>query len=152
MSLAQQQRFLQIALEWDERPLQSLAELQGSVLRVDYTQPGQFEWRVPGGGADWLQWVMPTEGGGRALRPPVRGRTRQATLQAAREVAPPLLPLMRQAALRVKPDLTLAQMTPHEGQIVPTELNLTFLYIPGAGHDRMIRVFRFSSQSALGTW
>jgi hypothetical protein len=152
MPLAQQQRFIQIALEWDEKPLGALDELQGSVLRVDYTRPGTFEWRVPGGGATWLQWVMPTEGGGRAPRPPVRGRTRQAVLRAARETSPRQLELTREAALRLKSDLTPAQMTPHEAQIVPTELNLTILYVPGAAHHRAIRLFSFNNQSAYGTW
>ena len=38
-------------------PLQSLDELEGAALRVDYTVPGSFEWRTQG--PAWLQWVVP---------------------------------------------------------------------------------------------
>jgi hypothetical protein len=152
MSLAQQQRFLAIALEWDEKPLQSLDELEGAVLRVDYSQLGAFEWRVPGAGADWLQWMMPTGSGRRAPRPPVRAPTRAEALQAARRLDPQLAQGMLQVARRLQPQLTAADMRPHEAQIVPTELNLTFLYVPGASHARQIRRFSFDNQSAYGTW
>src|SRR5207245_6638669 len=41
MSLAQQQRFLALAGLSD--PV-SLQELQGAALRVDYSEPGEFQW------------------------------------------------------------------------------------------------------------
>jgi hypothetical protein len=152
MPLAQQQRFIAIAHEWDEKPLQSLEELEGAVLRVDYTQPGWYEWRVPGAGADWLQLVMPAGPGRRAPRPALRARTRQAVLQTARQLDSQLQEAMLQVARRLKPDLDAAQMAAQEAQVVPTELNLTFLYMPGGSHARVIRSFSLNNQSAYGTW
>jgi hypothetical protein len=151
MPLAQQQQFIATALEWDHNPLQSLEELDGAVLRVDYTQPGWFEWQVPGG-ADWLQYLMPAGSGRRVPRPPARARTREAALSAARQVDPQLQQEMVRVVRRLKPQFDVAQMAPQETQIVPTELNLTVLYVPGASHARSIRWFSFNSQTANGTW
>jgi hypothetical protein len=59
---------------------------------------------------------------------------------------------MVQVVRRLKPQFDAAQLGPQEAQIVPTELNLTVLYVPGASHTRAIRWFSFNSQSANGTW
>jgi hypothetical protein len=84
----------------------SLEELAGWTLRVQYILPGGFEWFQPG----WRH----------NLPPRVRETTRMAALQAAR---------------RIDPDLT-------EAQIVPTRLDLFVCYAP-AGDDppraRMVR-------------
>src|SRR3989442_2181311 len=85
MSLAQQQRYIALALEFDEEPLQSLDELDGGVLRVDYVPPGWFEWAVPG--PNWFRFAVPVEPGRegrRAMAPVVREQTRKAALAAAR--------------------------------------------------------------------
>src|SRR5207302_4100444 len=79
MSLAQQQRFLSDGVA---QPLESLDELAGAVLRVEYTHPGEFQWLPP----EALRWIMPVEPGPqgrRALMPPIRARTREAALEAA---------------------------------------------------------------------
>jgi len=76
LSLGQQQRFIAVALPFGEE-LRSLRELETASLRVAYTQPGEFEWRMPGPPA-WLGW-QPS---------PARARTREAALQAARRLDP----------------------------------------------------------------
>ena len=58
-------------------------DLSGATLRIDYTQPGWFEWAQPEWGA-----VLPS---------PVREHTREAALQAA---------------LRIDPQATEAQIGP----------------------------------------
>src|SRR5205807_2469821 len=65
MPLAQQQGFMANALIPEGPPLQSLDELEGAVLRVDYSLPGSFEWPVPRVG-NFVQWVMPAGPGRRA--------------------------------------------------------------------------------------
>src|SRR5207253_8578665 len=70
MTLAQQQGFLARALPAQSEGLQSLAELAGAAVRVDYTQPGWYEWRPPP--TWWPQWVVPLApgpSGKPALRP-----------------------------------------------------------------------------------
>ena len=59
MSLKQQQQFLMFSLPGDAEGLQSLDELAGATLRVDYQQPGWYEWR-PG---SWYRWARPTADG-----------------------------------------------------------------------------------------
>jgi hypothetical protein len=141
MSLPQQQRFIAFGLEHDDRPLQSLDELAGSVLRVDYTQPGWFEWRPPG--PDVLRWVVPVEpvpGGRRALRPPVRARTRQDALAAARRFDPQLQQAMRQVIHRLDPRAEAT--TAEDAEIVPTRLDLTIIYVPGDTNRRPLHILR----------
>src|SRR5688572_13598848 len=47
MTMAQQQTFLSRALGHNDPPHQSLDELEGARLWIDYMQPGWFQW-VPG--------------------------------------------------------------------------------------------------------
>jgi len=77
------------ALKHDRTPLQSLAELEGSTLRVDYTTPGFFQWGNPDD-------IHPTRGvvsrqpgpeGRRVPRPPIVERTREAVAAAIRLMA-----------------------------------------------------------------
>jgi hypothetical protein len=63
--------------------------------------------------------------------PPVRERTREAALREARRLFPPVTDAMLQAYRRDLPDLTADQLVPQEAQIVPTELDLVIVYIPG---------------------
>jgi hypothetical protein len=97
MSLAQQQGFLDLAVEKDDPAALRLEDLGRSIMRVVYTLPGEFQWerRAPGS-APWQP----------SLPSPVRERTREAALASARRIDP-------------RVDATL---------IVPTELNLIFLY------------------------
>jgi hypothetical protein len=152
MPLAQQQRFLALAFPPEMEGLRSLDELEGALLRVDYSLPGWYEWRVPGPAGYWLQWVMPAGPGRRAPRPPVRERTREAALQAARRVSPQLVEAMLQAARHLKPDFDEREMLPQETQIVPTTLDLTVLYLPGASHARPLHLANAQNTNTNGTW
>jgi hypothetical protein len=114
MTLPQQQQYL--ALAFGDRPgaVESLAELKGAALQVDYTEAGGFEWRPPRSAPP----PAPRRGGRLdgpereeiAMEPaPVRERTREAALQAARRIDP-------QAA---------------ESQVRPTEPTLRIRYTLG---------------------
>jgi hypothetical protein len=135
MSLVQQQGFLAHGLRPRMQPLQSLEDLAGAVLRIDYRQPGEFEWRPPG--PFWLQWIAPLEPGENGQRipcPVVRGRTREETLQALRVLDPKLREALAQAAPRFDPHTEAGALLSPEAQIVPTELDLTIIYIPGTSN------------------
>jgi hypothetical protein len=153
MSLAQQQQFLANLLTPGAEPIHSFAELDGAVLRVEYTQPGEFEWRPAG--APWFKWVVPLGpgvSGRRALTPIIRERTREAALQAARRVDGRVIALMLEIARRTDPRFDEGQMIPQEAQIVPTALDLTILYVPGASNRRPIHVVRPDGHLVHETW
>jgi hypothetical protein len=130
MSLTQQQGF--ISRLRSPSPIGSLEELAGATLRVEYTQPGWFTWRMPG---HWTRrWVFPLEPGSRgrrALMPSIRERTRDAALREALRLAPQpseaVLSLMR----RTDPQFDPSQLVPQPDQIVATDLDLNIAYIPG---------------------
>jgi hypothetical protein len=132
MSLAQQQRFLSVVLPADGVGLQSLDELAGAALRVDYTQPGAFQWGAP----DWLtwqRWIIPvTDGprGSRRLRPLVRERTREQALLSAQRADPGADP----------------------ARIATSGLDLTILYLPGTANTHDIHVFRWDGHKGFHTW
>ena len=137
MSLAQQQQFIRTSLQ-EERPLESLEELAGAALRVDYSLPGQYEWRVPG--PWWLQWVVPLapgRGSARVPRPCVREQTREAALARLRQVDPQIRKAVVEAAARADPRL---RETPlDEGsQIQPSRLRLAIICVPGATNERAV--------------
>jgi RNA polymerase sigma-70 factor, ECF subfamily len=139
MSLAQQQRYLALCLTGD--PLESLNELAGASLRVDYTQPGWFQWGACGWSGRYTRWVVPLEftpQGRRVPRPPIRERTREATLQAVRLVDPELRQALLAATCRADPRLPLEAHVVEEDQIVPTTLDLAFIYIPGSTNIRPV--------------
>jgi hypothetical protein len=75
MTLAQQQQYIALATGSHPDQIQSLDELAGATLRVEYTLPGGFEWRVPG------------KSSGAVSFSPARGPTREAALQAALRVS-----------------------------------------------------------------
>jgi hypothetical protein len=148
MSLAQQQQFMAFGLGGD--PLRSLDELAGATLRVEYTQPGQFQWGEPGWSGYYTRWVIPLGPGRqdrRVLRPPVSARTRQETLAAVRRVDPQLKEALLQAVDRADPRTPQALETFEEQQIFPTQRNLTFVYIPGATNARSIFVLSAGDHS-----
>jgi hypothetical protein len=119
LTLAQQQQFIGLALWPDDSPIESLTEIEGAALRVDYTQPDWFQRVVAEGNwPDWVTILEPGPQGQRAIRPPVRERTRAAALQAA------------------------LQVDPHasEAQIQPTERHLRVLYLPGVSNRRAIHL------------
>jgi putative zinc finger protein len=100
LTLPQQQQFIALALGRGTDRLQSLEGLAGATLRVDYSLPGGFQWRRPGepSRSPW-QMLEP---------PPVRERTREAALLAARRIN--------------------AQAS--DAQIAPTDLALSIIYAP----------------------
>jgi hypothetical protein len=140
MSLAQQQGF--IARLRSPAPIGSMEELEGATLRVEYTQPGWFTWKMPG---SWTRrWVFPLEPGStgrRMLMPPVRERTREAALQAARRVAPQVPEAILSIIRGVDPELDPSQLVPQPEQIVATDLDLMIAYIPGTMNKHWIHQF-----------
>jgi RNA polymerase sigma-70 factor, ECF subfamily len=151
MPLAQQQEFIARALIPEAGPLQSLDELEGAVLRVDYSLPGWFQWRAPIP-ASHVPWVMPVAPGRRGPRAPVRERTREATLAAAQRIFPQIRQAMLHLERRAKPEATEAEIAPQASQITPTRLELTVLYVPGASHARCITWTSTSGRSWHATW
>src|SRR5207247_9983962 len=84
MTLAQQQAFFNRQLP-GQPELHSLEELPGTALRVEYTQPGWFEWQPPENSS--LRWAVrssPSQDGQWLPVPAVRERTREAAVQARR--------------------------------------------------------------------
>jgi hypothetical protein len=150
MTLAQQQQFIALGLSSQATGLQSLEELAGATLRVDYSLPGWFEWRPWGPG--WFQWVLPTGQGQRMPRPLLRERTREAALEAARRYYPPVAAAMVQAARFIWPQATEAQTAPQGAQIVPTALGLQIIYIPGASNQHILVVVDGSESHFRATW
>jgi RNA polymerase sigma-70 factor, ECF subfamily len=144
MPLAQQQQFLALALGNEGSGIQSLQELAGATLRVDYTQPGWFTWRVPG--PYWLRFVVPLAPDRRAPFPLIRERTREAALQALRRVDPAIREAAQRAANSSDPRLEAAPPD-DEAQIVTTERDLVFLYIPDLTNKRTIHVLWGDSNS-----
>jgi RNA polymerase sigma-70 factor (ECF subfamily) len=150
MSPAQQQRFLSRALDpefYNSRafapkspPTFSLDDMEGAVLWIDYTQPGGFEW-VPHCPGPWQTWVMAREPGPfgrREPRPPVRGQTREATLEAFRRFDPGLREAIYESLRRDGGSFT--SPADPSVEIFPVGLNLTFVYIPGASHKHPVRI------------
>jgi len=157
MSLSQQQRFLSFAsiarLDEPGSPLQSPADLEGAALRVKYTVPGWFEWRPAG--PEWLQWVRllgPGRKGRREFRPLVIERTREAALAAARQQ----FPALREAALRwvrqEDPKFDEAQLVLQQSQIIPTELFLAVVQMPGASNQRHLLLVSSHGMGYFSTW
>jgi RNA polymerase sigma-70 factor (ECF subfamily) len=142
MSLAQQQGFLSRAIQGE--PLRSFDELAGATLRVDYTQPGAFQWQKTGGHTPtrWVVRVEPGPTGRRVLIPPIRERTPEAALAAARRAFPPITPELLAAFRQSDPTLDADQILPQPGQIFPTEIDLVIVYIPGTATKRGIRLVR----------
>jgi Putative zinc-finger len=143
MSLAQQQQFIAYVLS--DAPLQSLEDLAGATLRVEYSHSGEFQWGKLHRG-DYLRWVVPmTPGaqGRRVVRPPVRERTREAALQAVQRVDPKIREALLEWKRRADPRLEASPRVVEEEEIYPTQLDLTFAYIPGFSNARMIRVTTF---------
>jgi hypothetical protein len=145
MPLAQQQRYLALALGADGEGLRSLEELAGATLRVQYTHPGGFQWGDPGhpGVGRYTRWVIPLEPGPegrRVLRSAVQERTREAALQAVRRIEPRLREALLEAERRVDPQLEPSPRVVEEAQIFPTRLELAIVYIPGASNARKLQV------------
>jgi hypothetical protein len=142
MSLSQQQGFLARALKG--RPLRSLEELEGATLRVDYTQPGWHQWPKPGDFSA-RRWVIPVEPGPkgwRELMPPVRERTPEEALRAARRAFPSVSATLVEYYRQSMADVTAEKLLPQPEQIAPTELDLVIVYIPGTSNAHLVRWVR----------
>jgi len=140
MSLPQQQGLMARALPGGGKPLQSLDELTGATLRVDYTHPGSYQWLRPGDfrAVRWGVAVEPGPQGKRVLMPPVREATAEAALRAARRLFPPVTNAMLSAHRPYMPDVTAEKLTPQPEEIAPTELDLVIVYIPCLTNARPI--------------
>src|SRR5260370_17186329 len=107
-------------MEWASQPLQSLDELAGATLRVNYTVPGGFEWQISG--PDWLRWVVPVVPGREGRRVPcplVVERTRDAALQTARRLFPTLRPPLPQPIRHAHPSFDHPQPAPRASHLPP---------------------------------
>jgi RNA polymerase sigma-70 factor (ECF subfamily) len=157
MTIAQQQAFLDRAIGSraiglnEGEGLQSLEDLAGATLRVDYSQPGWYEWAAPGGISS-LRWVVPLgppPDGRLLLVPVVRERTRQAALEALRRVDPRIREAVWEAVRRSDPR---SQPPAEEEQIVPSKLDLFTLYIPGSRTRFPVQFQATDRQSNAGGW
>jgi RNA polymerase sigma-70 factor (ECF subfamily) len=153
MSLAQQQQFLTHGVT-KYQSLRSLEELAGAVLRVEYIQPGEFEWE-PAAMGTWLRWVVPLEPGPqghRTLVPPIRARTPEETVQAARRIEPRLREALSNG-FRMPADKVDQAL---QGKIVPTRLDLQIAYIPGTSNRLMPRMVSYAGDhrffASYGWW
>ncbi len=139
MSLAQQQAFFTRELP-GQPELHSMEDLIGTALRVDYTQPGWFEWQ-PVWSLRWAVRPGPGKEGKWLGLPAVRERTREAALQALRRLDPQIREAVR-ATLQDLVDRGALPATtafpPEEEQIVPTRLDLVTIYIPGTAKNCVI--------------
>jgi hypothetical protein len=136
MSLAQQQQFITHAIYSRAEPLRSLDELAGSVLRVDYTRPGGFEWPGPEEYVRWVLTVEPGPQGRRELRAPIWGRTREEALQALRREEPHLREAFQKLARsRHIPDEEMEKRF-QKLDVSPTGYYLAIVYIPGGSSLR----------------
>jgi hypothetical protein len=128
-----------------------LHHLHGYDRAVEYTVPGWFEWHPPG--PDWLRWVIPIvpgREGRRTLMPPVLERTRAAALEAARRLFPTIRDRLLRALQRGEAAIDAAEIAPQETQIVPTELNLTMVHIPGDANRRQLHMV--TAAHGMGVW
>jgi RNA polymerase sigma-70 factor, ECF subfamily len=149
MSLAQQQGFL--ARLRSPEPLQWPEDLAGATLRVQFTRPGWFTWRVPGF-LGWIAPLKPLQEGRRLFLQPVLEQTRERALQAARHLAPQISEAALQGLRRFDPQFDPAQILPDEGQIVPTELDLAIIYVPGSTTKHPTIVLREQMDAGLPTY
>jgi hypothetical protein len=141
MTLAQQQQFIANAIYGRSEPLRSLDELAGAVLRVDYTQPGWFEWPEPENPLRWKIWIEPGPEGRREPRAPIRERTREAALEALHRVQAhlqePILKLFRYHQMPAEE----AEKWLRNMEVRRTRLYLAIVYIPGSSNKRPLHVF-----------
>jgi RNA polymerase sigma-70 factor (ECF subfamily) len=129
MSLAQQQQYLalgpaQAAREGADRAdrIEGLEELTTATLRVDYTLPGWFQWGAP---------PAPESRSRPVIGPwPVRERTAEAALRAAR---------------RLNPEVT-------EAELARTELEVIFIYLWYAAKERYMRRVNQGGSACVGGW
>jgi RNA polymerase sigma-70 factor (ECF subfamily) len=140
MPLAQQQQFISHSTLYDPIPLQGFS---GGVLRVDYTQPGGFQWGDPGLSWSWSRWFIVREHGPQGHwtpRPSIQGRTREAVREALLRLDPGIRDLAVHKLGAPAPISAPTAPVPLEAQIFPSELSLVFLYIPSSSNEHAIHI------------
>jgi RNA polymerase sigma-70 factor, ECF subfamily len=147
MSLSQQQQFIAHAVQDHplSGPFQSLEELAGATLRVEYTRPGEYQWGDPARANHWKRWVLliePGRQGRSAPRPLIRGRSREAVAEALRRLGPEIRELAVKTDRFHGPEPEPEPPLPLEAQVFPTELSLTFVYFPSASNTRLLHIVR----------
>ena len=85
-------------------------------------------------------------------RPYLREPTREAALQAARSYFPQVAAAIVKAQRRFFPQITEAPLAPQEEQIVPTELDLQIIYVPGNSHKHAVVIAGRGGDDWRGTW
>jgi hypothetical protein len=153
LSLAQQQRFIEIGMRFDDRPLLTLNELEGAVIRVEYTQPGSFVWIPPGN--NWFRWVVPIvpgPEGRRAVLPTSRGRTPEEARAAARRLDARLLEAILPEVRRSRPEVKSTAMVVDAGEVAPTQLDLTVVFVPGLSNRHTIHISSLTADYHNSTW
>jgi hypothetical protein len=132
LALAQQPEFLSYLTRVAGERLPSLEAVSQMTIRVEYLQPGEFQWVQPGM-SDYLGDNRPWPVNYFQL-PTARGRTRDAVLQAARRVDPNVDP----------------------AQIRPTELWLAVIFRSVDPQTGKVREWGFSGKAengrGSGTW
>jgi hypothetical protein len=106
-------------------------------------------------GPNWYQFVVPIvpgQEGRRAILPAVRGRTRVEALAAARRLEPRLLDAILPEAHRLRPEVQAAAQIPDAGEVVPTQLNIRFVYIPGLSNRRNISLAMVGADFHNSSW
>jgi hypothetical protein len=119
----------------------SLEDLGEARLRVDYTQPGWYEWQPAGMPAfyGWTPFTVAVQKGDHlryAMVPHVRARTRDAVLQAARGIDPEIRRALLQHARLTDASAPSAFAEPQSSQVAPTRLGMAFAYIAGRVSDQ----------------
>lgn len=153
LSLAQQQRYMEIGMRYQNEPLHSLNELEGAVVRVEYTQPGEYVWVPPG--PNWYRWVVPLvpgEQGRRAVLPSCRGRTPAEAREAARRLDPRLLEAILPEARRLRPEVQTPAAVVDAGEVAATRLDLIVVFIPGLTNRRNIHIAHLGADYHNSSW
>ena len=82
----------------------------------------------------------------------VRERTPAAALQAAQRLWPQIREAILRMGRRGRSEMSEADLAPQASQIVPTRLELTVVYIPGASHTRCITWTSSQGRNWNATW
>jgi RNA polymerase sigma-70 factor, ECF subfamily len=142
MTLAQQKQFIEYVTLYDRLDFDALPH---ATMRVEYTQPGWFQWANPALAPHWMYYMVVVEPGRDARwvpRPRVRERTREAVIEAVRRLDPMIQERALHTGKHPEPPV------PLEAQVFPSELNLTFVYISGASNGPLVHIIHRSG----GNW
>jgi RNA polymerase sigma-70 factor, ECF subfamily len=153
LSLSQQQHYMEIGMRYQKEPLQSLNELEGAVVRVEYTRPGEYVWIPPG--PNWYRWVVPIvpgEQGRRAVLPSCRGRSPVEARDAARRLDSRLLEAILPEARRLRPEVQTPAAVVDAGEVAATSLDVIVVFIPGLTNRRNIHIAHLGADYHNSSW